>query len=200
MKKNGSGKIITERVFSYHNNSMPTILKTYNQLVVAIEKDMRRLESVHSGALQCRPSCDHCCAPFSLLPIEAAIVRKAHEKLHAESKSIVSRQARDQNAQCPFLIQSTCSIYPSRPIICRTHGLPIAYIDEEKEAIEVSACPINFPDHALFEREGLLFMDPFNAKLAEINYDFARSRGIVATARMTLHEIILGPNKGIILR
>lgn len=177
---------------------MQNITKAYNHLVTEVEEEIRRLRGYYEDTLQCRPSCDGCCMSFTLFPIEAEIIRLAYEKLNAEEKSIAEQQAGKQNDQCPFLIRSKCCIYPSRPLICRTHGLPIAYIDEENETIEVSACQVNFPDDMSFEREGLLFMDPFNAKLAEINQEFASIRGLGLTVRITMHEIILDKSKEMI--
>ena len=177
---------------------MENAVETYNQLVREIERELRRLEDFYGDILQCRPACDDCCIPFSLLPLEAAIIRQAYETLDDKDKFAVMQRIDTQHDKCPLLIQRKCSIYQSRPLICRTHGLPITYISEELETIEVSACPVNFPDGTSFERDGLLFMDPFNEKLAAINHKFVNEKGMRHDIRVAMHKIISGANTEII--
>ena len=171
---------------------MQTIFNTYLSLFEEMDEVIQRFKSSYGKTLRCREGCDECCIPFTLSPIEAAFVKAAFDNLTEEKKHVVIQQLVEQNERCPLLIQQKCSIYQSRPLICRTHGLPIAYINDELESIEVSACPVNFPAEVNFEREGLLFMDPFNAKLAEINQKYADDNGIRKIERLSVHEIISG--------
>ncbi len=173
------------------NNLRGYLTKSYANLVEDIEEEIRNLQAFYGERLQCRPGCDACCMTFSLLPAEGALVKVAYENLQDAEKSVVKRQAGSKTTHCPFLIRKKCCIYTARPLICRTHGLPIAYVNEEIEAIEVSACPVNFPDDAQLLPEGLLFMDPFNERLAEINYRFGREKGLPLDIRFTIRQIIL---------
>ena len=173
------------------NMLMAYVTDSYASLVKDIEEEIRRLQDLYGNRLQCRRGCDECCMAFSLLPVEGALVRVAYDNLPDEEKLVVQRQASGKNRHCPFLIQKQCCIYHSRPLICRTHGLPIAYVNAEIETIEVSACPVNFPEDAQFAQEGLLFMDPFNERLAEINYRFIQARGLPPGTRLTIQQIIL---------
>lgn len=180
------------------NNLTASVIDSYTSLVQDIEQEIRRLQDFYGDRLRCRPGCDECCMAFSLLPAEAALVRLAYDNLKDEEKLIVQRQADVKTSHCPFLIRKKCCIYTSRPLICRTHGLPVAYVNEEFETIEVSACPVNFPENVQFAQEGLLLMDSFNARLAEINYHFVQAKGLPPTTRLTLRQIILAHESGII--
>jgi Fe-S-cluster containining protein len=78
---------------------------------------------------------------------------------------------------CGYLDQEGgCQIYPFRPIICRTHGLPLVYWHEESDPPEygVIFCEENFEAaHTLrFGSENTLNMDEVNEKLARINLVF----------------------------
>ena len=87
---------------------------------------------------------------------------------------------------CPLLDNDRCSIYAQRPLICRTQGLPIGYIDEDNERIEVSACPLNFPEGHPFEYDDLLLLDTFNSRLAALNRSYCRAAEIATDLRLPL--------------
>ena len=89
-----------------------------------------------------------------------------------------------------MLSDSRCRLYPWRPLICRTQGLPVAYIDTEREAVEVSACPLNFPDDYPFQEEDLLFLDQANSDLALLNSEYCRQHQLEATRRIVLTELL----------
>ena len=121
--------------------------REYLELVGEIDFCVRELtEGRLSARISCRPGCADCCMAFSVLPLEAALLAEA----------LVRRQltvARSPG-RCCFLQDNLCAIYALRPVICRTQGLALAYIDETEERIEVSACPLNFPEDAPFEHDG----------------------------------------------
>ncbi len=133
--------------------------------------------------LKCRPGCIECCMNFSVLPMEAAFI--------AEKIKELSPAQTDDDTNCPFLLENQCSIYNIRPIICRTQGLPIAYINEASSSIEVSACLINFADDYQFSQEDLLFMDRLNHRLAELNLEYCNAAGRDPQKRVLLADLFL---------
>jgi len=166
----------------------------YQELVRLLDQESLRVKARHGSRIRCRPGCVECCLRFSVLPIEAAVLREAVETLSEEIQSLIQDQAADREcSSCPLLVDELCSVYDSRPVICRTHGLPLAYIDEELQLIEVSACPINFDQQSLFTEEDLLPMDLFNRRLAELNSSFCRERNLRSQFRVPLVEIFLFP-------
>ncbi len=96
-----------------------------------------------------------------------------------------------------MLVDDACAIYPSRPLICRTQGLPLLIEAEDGEQ-EVVFCPLNFtaPDAVDdLDEEHLVPLDAINLKLALINLQSCREKGIESEAsgqRVTMSDIILG--------
>lgn len=69
--------------------------------------------------MQCRKGCSCCCILQSVNILEAYLIFRPinNEKLNIH-------QIQNNTDNCVFLTQSgDCSIYASRPILCRTHGL-----------------------------------------------------------------------------
>ena len=135
-----------------------------------------------SGLLHCRPGCSACCIEFAVLPLEAALLQAVlREKMRPAARSL-------QGNCCLLLANGHCSVYERRPILCRTQGLALAYIDADQN-IEVSACPINFPEEFSFEQDDLLFMDGFNDRLAVLNLQYCRQAGLQPDCRISLADI-----------
>ncbi|MDP2001978.1 MAG: YkgJ family cysteine cluster protein [Desulfurivibrionaceae bacterium] len=166
-----------------------TCIQEYHQLIAALDAEIGRVAQLHAATLSCRPGCASCCRPFSVLPFEAACVREAIASLDDASRERIGRNLSENPDRCPLLIDDLCSIYAARPVICRTQGLPLAYVDEEREAIEVSACGLNFPADYGFAPENLLFLDPFNLRLAELNNAWCRKRNLDPATRIPLREL-----------
>lgn len=160
---------------------IPSPLKhDYRILIQEVELLTADFSSLLREHLRCAPGCSSCCRRFSVTPLEAALIGEqinSLPKLHPSGKA---------GAHCGFLIDDLCSIYIHRPLICRTQGLPIGYIDEINERIDVSVCPLNFSEDYQFTHEELLFLDPFNTRLAELNSRYCRENGIDVTSRIPL--------------
>jgi len=163
--------------------------RDYHQLLAALDAEIARIGEIHAAALSCGPRCASCCLAFSVLPIEAACLREAVAALPPATQDRLGRNLAAGNDRCPLLIDELCSVYAARPVICRTQGLPLVYVDAEREAIEVSACPLNFSDDFAFAPKHLLFMDEFNAILSELNRAWCRKQGLAPTRRIPLREI-----------
>jgi uncharacterized protein len=77
------------------------------------------------------------------------------------------------NEDCIFLKVHAYTIYESRPLICRTHGLPLLYTNEDGEW-ELSNCELNSKDYDFenFSETNTFPQDKFNSKLFLINREF----------------------------
>lgn len=125
------------------------------------------------ASFACRPGCDHCCQQrFSVFEVEAAPIRAALLALEAaepELRARVRQQGRDgSRSSCALLVDGRCSVYAARPLICRSHGLPIAVRDPDAPPtapLQVDNCPLNFTDAAP-PRESVLVLDAVNQPLA----------------------------------
>ena len=126
-------------------------------------------------AFACRPGCDRCChVRFSVFEVEAAPIRRALAELETADPALRQRireQGNDPLATaCALLVDGRCSVYAERPLICRSHGLPIAVRDPDDPdgPLILDHCPLNFRDlHAGdIPRASVLVLDAINQPLA----------------------------------
>lgn len=100
-----------------------------------------------------------------------------------------------------MLVDDRCSIYESRPLICRTQGLPLL-VEAEDGGAEVDFCPLNFTaENALddLDEDYLVPLDDLNLKLALVNLQHCRQQGISDEAsghRVPMAEIIIAQRGG----
>ncbi|MCA9661596.1 MAG: YkgJ family cysteine cluster protein, partial [Myxococcales bacterium] len=100
-------------------------------------------------AYACREGCDRCCHQrFSVFEVEAAPMREALTALGRRDPALRARvraQAGDpgHRDRCALLVDGRCAVYSARPLICRSHGLPVA-VDEEDGGLRLDCCPLNF--------------------------------------------------------
>lgn len=164
-----------------------SLCSDYRQLVAEIDVAVGQLiDKRFVNLLHCRPGCASCCTAFRVLPLEAALLRRA-----MSDREAIPAMVGDDH--CRLLFEERCLVYEQRPIICRTQGLPNAYIDETAGKIEVSACPLNFAEDYQLVHEDLLFLDRFNSRLAELNRRYCRSAGIDPQLRLPIN--LLGPSR-----
>ena len=107
------------------------------------------------ASFRCGPGCDRCCHQrFGVFAVEAAPIRGALGELGRRDPALrrrVRAQADDPAYadRCALLVDGRCAVYDARPIICRTHGLPLAVpVDPDVPAgpHRVDHCPKNFTD------------------------------------------------------
>jgi Fe-S-cluster containining protein len=139
-----------------------------------------RLAKNHNEHINCAPGCNKCCMDFSIFPVEFFSILKENEN----KKINVSTGAGE--GECLFLINGLCSIYESRPIICRTHGLPMLRMGEDDW--ELSYCELNFISGDLpeFGESNTFPQDLYNSKLFLINREFLKSLGDNSYSEMDL--------------
>ncbi len=141
----------------------------YNTLVFEIGQHSSFLEDIHKKYMKCKNGCDLCCIDFNIFPVEYYSIlnelKKGNVKPEPEENS--------ENNVCSFLKNHSCTIYNQRPIMCRTHGLPLIYANDDGE-FELSACELNFTafDFEDFTMENTLPQDKYNSKLFILNRQF----------------------------
>ena len=147
-----------------------SVLTPYYSLREEIDSLCESLEKVHEKQLNCKKGCDLCCMAISVFPVEFYAIR-AELDFEALPELPIPTDA----AQCRFLVDHSCTIYNSRPIICRTHGLPLLYRSMDSEEYELSLCELNFKEYDFedFDEENTYPMDRINSQLYRINKDFA---------------------------
>lgn len=101
----------------------------------------------------CHAGCDDCCRRrFSVTAIEAEVIAEGLASLPAGAReALAARATGGDPGVCPALeADGRCAIYAFRPVICRTHGLPIRFapprgsVGNPRALPMVDACPKNF--------------------------------------------------------
>jgi Fe-S-cluster containining protein len=146
----------------------------YFKLLTSLEAEICRVQEFHQDVIHCRRHCCACCQEISLLPLEAAIIQAFLKSLPEHTRANI--QPPTEQDVCPFLSDRLCTIYQARPIICRTHGLPIAYVDPEREVVEVSTCPVN--------------LDPYNETLLSLNDEYLGHREKSQARRIPMGHLL----------
>ncbi len=160
----------------------PELLMKYSELIKDLDCSIEeKTGGILKDIIKCGPRCSSCCERFSLLPLEAAMVQNA-----ANGNTYTDSESRS----CVLLNDGLCTVYESRPVICRTQGLAVAYIDSEEGTIEVSACPVSFPPDFEFEMDHLLFLDSFNERLAELNFTYCEESGLEPDKRIPMEDLV----------
>jgi uncharacterized protein len=142
------------------------IFERYQKFLDKTTKLATSLERQHDQHMQCRLGCSFCCMDYSLFPVEYySMLRNLKE-----TEVRINENAAEN--ECVFLVNNACMIYAFRPMICRTHGLPLLYTNDEGEW-ELSACELNFIHfEEEFHSDNTFPQDRFNSKLFMLNREF----------------------------
>jgi uncharacterized protein len=157
------------------NKAIVNQTEEYRKLRSRIDVEIKRLEELHGSDITCHPGCATCCINLTVFPVEFFTILEDLKKTDLKREDFIF----DDSTACGFLHEELCRIYPFRPIICRTHGLPILFLDESQEipAWKVSFCELNFPNKTgiEFSVDTLLDIEQINAELNSINASFIAS-------------------------
>lgn len=149
----------------------PTHIDKYIALRNSIDIESKKLEQIHESQMICSKGCDSCCESLTIFPIEYYTIKEEIKKLNNLPKNKLWNGI---TKSCRFLVNGECSIYQSRPIICRTQGLPILYKSMKDEGFELSVCKLNFTNSEVssFNMDNSLYMSPLNSQLFILNKNF----------------------------
>lgn len=150
----------------------------YSQLLRKVDEKFNEIRQRHQQSMKCQQGCHGCCLPdLTVSALEASHIAN-YLRNHADVDAL-AREAEEKDAfagsRCSFLnMQGSCTIYEARPIVCRSHGVPIRFEGEEKQML-VDVCPLNFDDVELADIDAADFIniDTLNTILAAIAKQFA---------------------------
>lgn len=176
----------------------------YKKLLTDVELLTESLQKRFSKEITCHLGCTSCCyQQLNLFQIEADFIAKAVKELAPETqkKLFLAAQAiktqTNTSEACPMLDGLACSIYEFRPIICRTHGFPISFKDDESQELFLDVCPLNFSeegDSVELNLTDTIDIDRLNLRLAAINYAYCRdnlAETKKSAERIPMFEIII---------
>ena len=144
----------------------------YQNLLVKVDETFARLKKAAGDQVNCRAGCHSCCRP----QLTVAKVEREHIRLFLQDHPEVVNKLKTLEAsnphrgtRCALLdAEGFCSIYPVRPIICRSHGVAVRYQENDQE--KRSACELNYKDRDVAELpvDAVLNLDLLNTMLALI--------------------------------
>lgn len=173
-------------------------LGNYRALVARVDDLSARIMGRFSSEIACTGGCDSCCRHLTLFPVEAATLLTAFTNLpDHEQIRIRARAGRSlADSPCPLLDDHRCVLYDARPLICRTHGLPL--LVTVKDARQIDCCPLNFTGTASLPGDAVIDLDRLNEALVAVNFCFISSPAgslFRSAERVSIAEaLLLGKN------
>lgn len=172
---------------------MDDVLDNYRQLVARVDALCRGIEGGLQEHITCSEGCSSCCTAITLFPVEAAALRAALDSLPAKKAESILRHvaAHSQDERCPLLAQHRCLLYAARPIICRTHGLPILYTENAEQ--HVDCCPLNLEQCESLPGTLVIELDRLNSLLVAVNALFLSHTDVPEDLpeRLTIAEALM---------
>jgi Fe-S-cluster containining protein len=144
-------------------SSPPTARARLDALFAKIAAFFGAAEAREGASITCHAGCADCCRRFTVTGIEAEVIREGLATLPPARRDELATRAADAATDvCPALDpDGRCAIYAHRPVICRTHGLPIRFAEQRagRSLPMLDACPKNFVGRDLAEVSPASVMD-----------------------------------------
>lgn len=174
----------------------PASLERLGQLAARVDAFFARVEARHGAQMECRSGCHDCCLPgLSFTGVEARALRDALLRLpgplRARLRDRASAAALDR---CVLLDEhGRCCTYDARPMICRSHGVPVRVRDRRGLPL-VDACSRNFHTTGAsgLPGEDVLDQESLSKILLAIDALDAQETGRAPGERVALTELVLG--------
>lgn len=169
-------------------------LENYYQLLERVDGLCNGIKKALVEQITCREGCSACCTGITVFPVEAAAIKAALDSLPADEKLFIRTYAKEHadGERCPLLYNHRCLLYAVRPIICRTHGLPIQYTENDQQ--QVDCCPLNLEECESLPGSAVIDLDRLNSVLVAVNALFISQTesDYDLPDRLTMLEALLG--------
>lgn len=177
-------------ISSQQQAKIPDTEAFISELHASIDAETGRLAVLLSDKLHCGIGCTDCCVDeITVFEIEAAHIRRRYPDL-------LTNGTPHPKGVCAFLdSRGSCRIYPCRPYVCRTQGLPLQWADEDENQNPVllrDICPRNDVSIDLLGLPGEMVwhIGPVEEKLAQMQYSITGA----ATNRVALRSLFVNVN------
>lgn len=152
-----------------------------NHLYTKVDEFDTNLSASFKSSLQCKKGCSQCCyVNLSVFEVEAQNIKTWFESLSSDEKTIIKNKLKSkqipkddklpkESDPCVFLKNDECIIYPARPLICRTQGNALYFVESEVKQVDI--CPLNEAALDNMDNQDLLNLDLLNSILVKLNYE-----------------------------
>ncbi len=176
-------QILSSTAFDALEPQSPWDFSGFQKLLDAVDKKCRVQESAFAGQIACKAGCFHCCRRIpTILPVEWAWLQQNQrasansipfapgqhpEEMSTAQQGALRSELHPDESLCDHLdAAGLCSIYPARPLICRTHGM-LLLSDEG-----IDHCPWNFPSLTEVEEDHVFRLENLHETLLRVNLAF----------------------------
>jgi Fe-S-cluster containining protein len=95
---------------------------TVSKRLIWLRRSADAFSNAYAPRAACRAGCSHCChIPMTITKSEAMVIARETGRVLQERDGREPDVEPGYNNPCPFLVDSKCSIYASRPLACRVH-------------------------------------------------------------------------------
>ncbi len=153
---------------------MENVLDNYHQLLARVDGLCAGIQDALAEQITCSEGCSDCCTSITVFPVEAAALKQALAGQTEEQQTAIRDHVREHatGERCPLLSDRRCLLYRARPIICRTHGLPILFT--EGDAQRLDCCPLNLTNRESLSGSSIIDLDRLNSVLVAVNALYLR--------------------------
>jgi hypothetical protein len=166
---------------------LPAALERLGELFAKVDAFFGRAAAQHPGpeGITCHAGCSDCCRRrFSVTAIEAEVIAGALASLPTGTREAMTARAGQAEDVCPALEPGGgCAIYEVRPLVCRSHGLPIRFAPDGRRALPlVDVCPRNFAGRDTLPADAVLDQTTLSTVLGALDAaradEVGRPRGV----------------------
>lgn len=153
----------------------------YQEYLKFLDKTLKKFFEAQKPFIKCKKGCAYCCkeGEYPLSELEYIYMMLCFNETDNETKDIVLGNIetllstkRKKLYPCPFLVNNECSVYPARPIICRTFGL-ISYNDKGKNKVPFCIdLGLNYSD--VYDNETALIKSDEGSEFKPLAYNIGR--------------------------
>ncbi len=177
-------------------DQLVAFLAEYRAAKARVDESAAAIFERRADAIECAKGCHACCVDgLAVLEVEAAEIA-----LHLQTADPTDQKTpAPPPGGCAFLdAAGACTIYPVRPLVCRTHGLPLKMATDDdnrsqrqktlRVVDDVSVCDLNFRDAAIASAD-ILDAERIQMLLTVVNARFCANVGLPAEGRTPLAEL-----------
>lgn len=165
------------------------IFVNYRKLLTRVDDFSSRFIRMYQEQIVCQHGCTDCCRQdLHLLPVEFHYLKQGFTRLPEAEKNIT--EGSSQDTYCTLLHEGSCLLYDLRPIICRTHGLPLLITENDRQWRD--CCPKNFEGQSLehLPEKDLLHLEKLNTILVTVNMIFCSKTGVDPDERLPVSRLV----------
>ncbi len=164
------------------------------QLYAKADAFFERVHERHASDMECAAGCHDCCAPgLTVTEVEARAIAD-----HLAARQGGQPRGGGRSDRCAALgHDGRCTIYPVRPLVCRTHGVPIrSPVEARRGRLPVlSSCSKNFKGDRLeaVDDSAVLDQTTLSTLLFAVDAAFAAERRAPQGARVPVRDLLEVP-------